>query len=224
MVVPDTLYIKEEWGDVTFWANEGGRFNLSHIADGTTMVIMGQNQDNTRNSEAGNCLSYTAPPAGTNKSRLPFRPFSEKGKSTSSSSTSTFGYKVVLAKKNGKSFTELNQTYNCVNEETANVVYITEKGQEKWGEAVLVAGNGLAIQDEEGTRGVRYMHIQETTTGNTTKKRPSHRSDDDFTDGDEEGFNQKGKKSFRLCKDELAELKQETSNLREEMILTNSNV
>lgn len=152
-VVPDTLYIKEEWGDVTFWANEGGRFNLSHIADGTSMVIMGQNQDNTRNSEAGNCLSYTAPPAGTNKSRLPFRPFSKKGKSTSSSSTSTFGCKVVLAKKNGKSFTELNQTYICVNEETANVVYITEKVQEKWGEAVLVAGNGLAIQDEEGTRG-----------------------------------------------------------------------
>ena len=151
-VVPDTLFIKEEWGDVTFWANESGRFNLSNLADGSCLVIMGQNQDNTRNSEAGNCFSYTAPPAATNKSKLPFRPFTKKGKSASL--TTTFGCKVVLAKRNGKSFKyELNQTYISLNEESANVDYITEKVQEKWGDVVLVAGNGLPIQDEERTRG-----------------------------------------------------------------------
>ena len=100
-------------------------------------------------SEAGNCLSYTAP-AGTSKCRLHFRPFFKKGKSNL---TSTFGCKVIFAKKNGKSFTELDQTYVSVNEDSANVVYITGKVQEKWGRVVLVAGNGLPIQDEEGTRG-----------------------------------------------------------------------
>lgn len=75
---------------------------------------------------------------------------SKKGKSNS---TSTFGCKVILAKRNGKSFTELNQTYISVNEDSANVVFITAKVQEKWGRVVLVARNGLPIQDEEGTRG-----------------------------------------------------------------------
>jgi len=111
---------------------------------------MRQNQDN-RDSEAGNCFSYTAPPAAATKSKLPLRPFTKKGKSASS--TTTFGCKVVLAKRNGKSFNELNQTYISLNEDSANVGYITEKVQEKWGDVVLVAGNGLAIQDEEGPRG-----------------------------------------------------------------------
>lgn len=87
----------------------------------------------------------------TYKSKLPFRPFTKKGKSASS--TTTFGCKVVLAKRNGKSFNELNQRYISLNEESAIVGYVTDKVEEKWGEIVLVAGNGLAIQDEEGTRG-----------------------------------------------------------------------
>ena len=48
---------------------------------------------------------------------------------------------------------ELNQTYISVNENSANVAYITGKVQEKWGKVVLIPGNGLPIQDEEGTRG-----------------------------------------------------------------------
>lgn len=147
-VIPDAFYIKEEWGDCTYWANDNGRFNLSSLADGTCLVVMGQSKNSIVSSEAGNCLSYTAP-ADTSKSRLPFRPFFKKEKSNS---TSTFGCK-VLAKRNGKSFTELNQTYISVNEDSANVVFITAKVQEKWGRVVLVAGNGLPIQDEEGTRG-----------------------------------------------------------------------
>ena len=109
---------------------------------------MGQSKSSVISSEAENCLSYTAP-ADTSKCRLPFKPFFKKGKSNSSS---TFGCKVLLFKKNGKSFTELNQTYISVNEDSANVAYITGKVQEKWGKVVLVAGNGLPIQDEEGTR------------------------------------------------------------------------
>ena len=34
---------------------------------------------------------------------------------------------------------------------------ITRKVQEKWGNVVLVAGNGLPIQDEEGTRGKGFF-------------------------------------------------------------------
>ena len=106
---------------------------------------MGQSKSSVISSEAENCPSYTAT-ADTSKSRLPFKPFFKRGKSNS---TSTFGCKVILAKKNGKSFSELNQTYISVNEDSANVAYITGKVQEKWGKVVLVAGNGLPIQGEE---------------------------------------------------------------------------
>ena len=152
---PSSLYIKEEWGDCTYWANESGRFNLSNLADGTCLVVMGQSKNSVITSETGNCLSYAAP-ADTGKSRLPFKPFFRRGKSNSAS---TFGCKIILAKKNGKSFTELNQTYINVSEDSANVEDITRKVQEKWGNVVLVAGNGLPIQDEEGTRGKGFIKV-----------------------------------------------------------------
>ena len=39
---PSSSYIKEEWEDCTYWANESGHFNLSNLADGTCLVVMGQ--------------------------------------------------------------------------------------------------------------------------------------------------------------------------------------
>ena len=66
--------------------------------------------------------------------------------------------------------------------------------------------------------------IKEAATCNTTRKRPSHRSDNDITDEEEESYDPKRKKSSRLSKHELPELKQETSNLWEELFLTNSHV
>ncbi|KAL9965197.1 hypothetical protein ACROYT_G028965 [Oculina patagonica] len=72
-VSPGSLYLKEEWGDVTYWANDNGRFNLSCLSDMSSLLVMGQSQ-----SEGGDCLSHTAPPA-TKKSKLAFnRPFSAR--------------------------------------------------------------------------------------------------------------------------------------------------
>ena len=52
-----SLYLKEEWGDCTYWANDSGRFNLSNLADGTCLVVMGQSKSSVISSEAENCLS-----------------------------------------------------------------------------------------------------------------------------------------------------------------------
>ncbi|CAH3171616.1 unnamed protein product, partial [Porites lobata] len=196
-VSPSSLYIKEEWGDCTYWANESGRFNLSNLADGTCLVVMGQSKNSVITSETGNCLSYAAP-ADTGKSRLPFKPFFRRGKSNSAS---TFGCKIILAKKNGKSFTELNQTYINVSEDSANVEDITRKVQEKWGNVVLVAGNGLPIQDEEGTRGKGYHESE-----------PS--SEEEFG---REKCAPKKKKADKFVKQEVKEINEETSMLREEL-------
>lgn len=54
----------------------------------------------------------------------------------------------------GVSFEEKNQMYITLHEEIANVPYVSEKVREKFGKhVVLVSGNGLPIEDEEGTRG-----------------------------------------------------------------------
>jgi hypothetical protein len=111
----------------------------------------------TRETRQSLGLAYTAKPSTSsaatgNKSHPLSRPFSK------SPGSGTFGCKIVYATMKrtpkGVSFTETNQTYITLKEETANVSYIKEKTRERFGcDVTLVAGNGLPIQDEEGTRG-----------------------------------------------------------------------
>ena len=44
---PSSSYIKEEWEDCIYWANESGRFNLSNLADGTCLVVLWQSDQTT---------------------------------------------------------------------------------------------------------------------------------------------------------------------------------
>ena len=43
----NSLYLKEEFGDLSFWANEAGRFNTVHLDDGSLVVVMGDDIVNT---------------------------------------------------------------------------------------------------------------------------------------------------------------------------------
>ena len=151
----DTLYLKEQWGDLAVWALENGRFDFSDVLDGTVFDVMGDSKENI----PPNCFSHTAvptPSASTSSVKSFFnRPFSKK---TPYSASSSFGCKVILAEMKktpkGVTFSDKNQTFITVNEETANVTYILQRVKEKFGEGVvLVSGNGLPIVDEEGTRG-----------------------------------------------------------------------
>ena len=150
----ETLYLKQEWGELALWPTDSGRFNFTQVEDGASFEVMG---DVLPNVPTGSGLSYNPSPTfGNATASVPKRPFARK---SASSSTSTFACKIIMAgemQKNGKAttFTEQGQTYINLNDDTANVNFIKEQLREKTGRKLLmVAGNGLPIPDEEGTRG-----------------------------------------------------------------------
>ncbi|XP_068727311.1 uncharacterized protein [Montipora capricornis] len=158
----ETLYLKEQWGDLAVWPLENGRFDFSDVLDGTVFDVMGECKEM---NAPQNAFAYTAAPTSssgvTSSMKSLFnRPFVKKGNSSSSS----FGCKIILAEMKktpkGVTFSDKNQTFITVNEETANVTYILQKVKEKFGEGVLlVSGNGLPILDEEGTRGSKFWKV-----------------------------------------------------------------
>ena len=41
-VETNSLYLKEKFGDMSFWTNESGRFNVLHLDDGHPLQVMGE--------------------------------------------------------------------------------------------------------------------------------------------------------------------------------------
>ena len=76
---------------------------------------------------------------------------------------STINVKVIQATMkhlpNGKvEFSSIGQTFIDVTDSTANVHYITDVVQKKWGsEYVLVTADGLKLEDSSGTQGTYVM-------------------------------------------------------------------
>ena len=63
----NSLYLKEEFGDLSFWANEAGRFNTAHLDDGSSVVVMGDDIVNTPRQEhlSAQSFSYSTTPTLT---------------------------------------------------------------------------------------------------------------------------------------------------------------
>ena len=124
---------------MAYWPNDGGRFNVMHLTDGSSMQVMGESlqgdlsqPDFTRQHPQGQQFSYTGNGAGpvpmlAGNYRAPlFAGNSKKNKAIA---------KVILAEANkndkgGTSFRELRQTYVNITEDTANVSYINESPRE----------------------------------------------------------------------------------------------
>ena len=41
-VEANSLYLKEEFGDMSFWLNESERFSVMHLDDGHPLQVMGE--------------------------------------------------------------------------------------------------------------------------------------------------------------------------------------
>ena len=154
---------------MAYWPNDGGRFNVMHLTDGTSLRVMGEGLQadlpqpdvsrQLQHSQQGpvfSGFSYTGSRAGpmpfASNYRAPlFAGNTKKNKAIA---------KVILAEgnkndKGGTSFRELGQTYVNITEDTANVTYITSKVRETCGDErlELFTSNGLKVNDTEGTRG-----------------------------------------------------------------------
>ena len=105
---------------MAYWLNDGGRFNVMHLTDGSSMQVIGESlqadlsqPDFTRQHPQGHGYSYTGPGAGPvpvlagNYKAPLFAGNSKKNKAVGN---------VILAKANkndkgGTSFRELGQAY-----------------------------------------------------------------------------------------------------------------
>lgn len=113
-------------------------------------------------------LSYIYSQPSTSSAKIPFvTSASRKGKNAIGTSDQKMPVKIIIAdmKKTAKgvSFNESTQTYISVTDETANVLYIKESIKAKLQRDVtLVSGNGLELEEEEGTRGIIFIRTSET--------------------------------------------------------------
>ena len=138
---------------MVYWPNDGGRFNVMHLIDGTSLQVMGEGlqadqlqRDVSRQfqqSQQGppfSGFSYTGNRAGPMPFAANYRAPLFAGNKTD---------------KGGISFRELGQTYVNITEDTANVTYITSKVRDTCGDKRLglFTSNGLKVNDTEGTRG-----------------------------------------------------------------------
>lgn len=140
-VESNSLYLKEEFGDMAYWPNDGGRFNVMHLIDGMSLQVMGEGlqadqpqQDVSRqfqHSQQGPAFlgfSYT----GSRPGPMPFAANYRAPLFTGNTKKNKAIAKVILAEgnktdKGGTSFCELGQTYVNITEDTANLTYITSK-------------------------------------------------------------------------------------------------
>ena len=159
---------------MAYWPNDGGRFNVMHLIDGTSLQVMGEGIQadqpqpdvsrqfqHSQQSPAFSGFSYTGSRAGPVPFAASYRAPLFAGNTKKNKAIA----KVILAEgnktdKGGTSFRELGQTYVNITEDTANVTYITSKVRETCGDErlELFTSNGLKVNDTEGTRGKYYLY------------------------------------------------------------------
>ena len=174
---------------MAYWPNDGGRFNVMHLIDGTSLQVMGEGLQTDQpqpdvsrqfqNSQQGppfSGFSYTGNRAGP----MPFAANYWAPLFAGNTEKNNAIAKVILAggnktDKRRTSFRELGQTYANITEDTANVTYITSKVRDTCGDGrlELFTSNGLKVNDTERTRGKYRLHSMPFSTCNELKLNPS---------------------------------------------------
>lgn len=152
-VDPDTAYLREEFGQRAFFPDANNDFQLpSSVGITIQSLVVEGSHVNARPPST----SVTSGTPGPSYSGRPI--FSTKKEVT-------VKVKVVQAtmKKlsNGKNeFNNENQTYVTVTEGTANLDYVSQVVQRKWGAGyVLVTSDGLKLDDSaQGMLSLCYWH------------------------------------------------------------------
>ena len=151
------MWLKERGGQRAFFPDPSNPLQAFLFSDDVGSLCYRFNVEGSPSSgNSGNrTLLFTQP----STSRNPLVAHSSRR----SSGGPTINVKVVQAKmrwpQNGKpEFTSQNVAYINVAETTANITYITNAVQNKWGtDYVVVSSEGLPIEDSSGTQGGSYI-------------------------------------------------------------------
>ncbi|XP_028412947.1 uncharacterized protein LOC114535826 [Dendronephthya gigantea] len=159
-VEANSLYLKEEFGDLSFWPNEAGRFNTTHLEDGTSVEVMGDmaSTSSQEQQHSVQSFSYSTTPTLTKSTPGATPLFGGRRRKNAVIVKIIHAQMSLRNEKNNPTFLEIGQTYININEENANVNFLTTKAKESFhDEAIeLVTSNGLKIMDNEGTRGLSF--------------------------------------------------------------------
>ena len=159
---------------MAYWPNDGGRFNVMHLIDGTSLQVMGEGlQADQPQPDVGRQFqqSQQGPPfsgfsyTGNRAGPMPFAANYRAPLFAGNTKKNKAIAKVILAEgnktdKGGISFRELGQTYVNITEDTANVTYITSKVRDSCGDERLglFTSNGSKVNDTEGSRGKYHLY------------------------------------------------------------------
>lgn len=140
---PATVYLREEFGQRAFFPDASNEFHLPSCVGVTifSIVVEGsQHNVRPRNQTTSAVVSMPGPSSGN-------RPIFSTKKEVS---VKVQVVQATLKKSlSGKvDFTSENQTYVTVTEGTANLDYVSQAIQQKWGsQYVLVTSDGLKLND-----------------------------------------------------------------------------
>ena len=141
------MWLKQEYGRRCYFPDHTGQFDFD-VEVGESVVCL-----TVEGAPLHQTTTTISPSTSSHSGSQPFyKPIGYKKETT-------FNVKVVRANmtklSNGKvEFERLEQTHISLNEHTANVNTVTNAVQSKWGgDYVVVTGDGLPVDDSEGTHG-----------------------------------------------------------------------
>lgn len=163
-VDPSEVWLRAEQDNRAFFPEDSGHFNFhdANLLFGAVLFVEGSNlvtptnphqtvSSTAQSSGSGASASYNSnPPPPAFKSVIPKQAVPKGPTST---------VKIIRAKmdrtRTGKvEFTQEAQMHLDVAESTANVQYVLNEVQQRWGhQYVLVTIDGLELEDGEGTKG-----------------------------------------------------------------------
>lgn len=154
---------------MTYWPNDSGRFNVMHLDEGSSFLVMGEDLAHATSTipqvaeqhsgQLSQVFSYGGP-LGSSQASSSRSPLFGGARRKGSAIAKVIHVEMTYKNQKGPpSFQELGQTCVTIKEDTANVNYVQSKAREAFdGPSLeLVTSNGLKIMDNDGTRGRSFI-------------------------------------------------------------------
>ena len=161
---PRTVWLREEFGSRAYFPDSS---NTEFVIDVDNppfgLIVEGQPNTTMPASQNGQGVPVAVPQSSSSASAPPpFKPVFPRKSLTATvkitRATLTYG-------ASGKAeFARLDQAFFEISEENANVPYLTNAVQQKWGqEYKIVTNDGLDIDDSSGTAGMQLITNKSST-------------------------------------------------------------
>ncbi len=163
-VDPQVVWLRDEFGNKAFFPSpDNTEFEFSDEVGSTICSLLVEGVDRGHGLTAMSLKPHSTIPVASHSGVMPYSPlpgpsgvrtFNSHVKSKTCSARITKAFQKVMV--NGKTdLLKLEQTFIDLTEETANVNFVNDAIQNRWGkEFVVCTSDGLPIEDSSGTTGM----------------------------------------------------------------------